>query len=140
MMIVRAALGEDFPRPPQICALIADAADALPGATLPGAFEEVDHLATLLGSKSDVSVRRVSAPADRDTFLRELPVANLVHFAGHGRYNKAQRSDTGLLFRQGLLGLTDVPPSLSSGGLLAPVYFWTRSRRSTGTKSLSSPA
>ena len=34
----------------------------------------------------------------------------------------------------------DVPPSRSSGGRVAPVYFCTRSSRSTGTNSLSSPA
>ena len=33
-----------------------------------------------------------------------------------------------------------VPPSRSIGGRAAPVYFWTRSSRSTGTNSLSSPA
>ena len=34
----------------------------------------------------------------------------------------------------------DVPPRRSTGGRVAPVYFCTRSSRSTGTKSLSSPA
>ena len=34
----------------------------------------------------------------------------------------------------------DAPPSRSTGGRVAPVYFWTRSSRSTGTNSLSSPA
>ncbi len=33
-----------------------------------------------------------------------------------------------------------VPPSLSSAGAAPPVYFWTRSSRSSETNSLSSPA
>ncbi len=31
-----------------------------------------------------------------------------------------------------------VPPSRSSAGRAPPVYFWIRSRRSTGTNSLAS--
>ena len=119
VLIARAALGEDVPRPPRMLALLAEAADAIPGKVLAGAQREVEALAQLLAAEPDIRTELLSGDEDLQGLLSHLGKANLVHFAGHGFYDPADPLRSGLVFRQGVLSPENLAEPL--GG--APIIF-----------------
>jgi hypothetical protein len=119
LLVTRAALGEDVPRPVRLRALVAESHDAVPDRVLPGARGEAEALDRLLHRQPDVDSRLVRGPDDRTRFLDEACEAHLIHCAGHGAYDAADAARAGLVFREGPLGADD--PGLALRGL--PIVF-----------------
>jgi hypothetical protein len=103
LLVVRAALAEDLPRPIRISALVADAATAVAGSPLPGAHAEATAVRAVLGQQPDVDTDVVGGSGDLFDFVARLHGATLVHFAGHGRYDAARPNRSGLVFESGVL-------------------------------------
>lgn len=119
LLVTRAALGEDVPRPARLRALVVESHDALPERVLPGARDEADALDRLLRTQPDVDSTQVRGSEDRSRFLEEAGDAHLVHFAGHGWYDANGAPGAGLVFREGRLGADE--PALVLRGL--PIVF-----------------
>jgi CHAT domain-containing protein len=86
---------------------------------LPGAQVEAEALERLLRLQPDVESLLVSGPNDRTVFIETALDAHLIHFAGHGHYDVADPSRTGLVFREGSFGARDLAMPL--GGM--PIVF-----------------
>jgi hypothetical protein len=119
LLVTRAALGEDVPRPVRLRALVAESHDAVPDRMLPGAKAEADTLERLLRLQPDVESLLVRGPQDRSRFIEAALDAHLIHFAGHGHYDVTDLSRSGLVFREGSLGSGAL--SMPLGGM--PIVF-----------------
>jgi hypothetical protein len=103
LLLVRAALAEDLPRPTRISALVADAATAVADAPLSGAHAEATEVCAVLGRQPDIDTELVAGAGDLFDFVAGLRGATLVHFAGHGRYDSVRPNRSGLVFESGVL-------------------------------------
>jgi CHAT domain len=122
LLITRAALSEDVARPANIQAVLVDCAEAVPSRPLPGVHKEVDAIRRLFDHESDISMQLLEGTSDahdKSTFLRSLPTAHLVHFAGHGYYDPVRPERSGLQFHEGVM----IPGEMSSDAVGAPIVF-----------------
>ncbi|GAA4263582.1 CHAT domain-containing protein [Dactylosporangium darangshiense] len=110
LLVLRAALAEDVPRPPRIGAVVADAGLAVRSRPLPGARAEAGAVHARLDQQADVATTFLQGEGDLFDFIAGLPAAGLVHFAGHGRYDEARPERSGLVFDSGILTPLGLPP------------------------------
>lgn len=130
LLVARAALSEDVSRPADICAVLADCADAVPSKIVPEARAEVLAVDAHLASQPHVRTTVIDGPSDLSRFLQETVEANIVHFAGHCWFDPGRPDECGLIFREGVLtsagfsavlgGLPMVFSNACETGLLSP--------------------
>lgn len=122
LLITRAALSEDVVRPANIQAVVVDCAEAVPSRPLPGVHREVDAIRLLFDHEVDISLQFLDSTSDahdKSAFLRSLPTAHLVHFAGHGYYDPSRPERSGLQFHEGVM----TPGEMVSDAAGAPIVF-----------------
>jgi CHAT domain-containing protein len=103
LLVARAALSEDVHRPPDIRAVLAECADAVPGKPVPEARAEVQALTEHLNAQPQVRTHLVTGDRDLSEFLPASARANLIHFAGHCWFDGQRSGECGLIFREGVL-------------------------------------
>jgi CHAT domain-containing protein len=113
LLITQAALSEDFNRQADIFTVLAESSDAVPEQILPSARAEVIALDELFSRQMDVQTAFINGSNDLSEFLRRIEQANIIHFAGHGRYNDSQPETSGLIFREGILNPHEFSLSLT---------------------------
>jgi len=113
LLVSRAALSEDVGRPPDIRAILADCADAVPNRIIPEARAEILAVGAHLARQPHVRTTVIDGPSDLSRFLQETGEANIVHFAGHCWFDPNRPDECGLIFREGVL---------TSAGLSAALY------------------
>jgi len=122
LLITRAALSEDTERPAAIDAILVDCGRAVPSQPLPGVTQEIEAIDGLFRDEKEIQVRVIQSASTRDDkseFLRQLPSAHLIHFAGHGYYDATRPDLSGLQFGEG----TMKPQELSAMPTSAPIIF-----------------
>lgn len=85
-------------RPATFCVLLAERADAIPGAR-----DEVVAVCEMLKREVDMNTELLKQDEVIPRFLELLEMANLVHFVGHGYYGVQRPTRSGLLFNRRVL-------------------------------------
>jgi len=145
LLITRAALSEDTERTATIDAILVDCGRAVPSHPLPGATQEIKAIGRLFRDEKEIQacvIQSASTRDDKSEFLRQLPSAHLIHFAGHGYYHASRPDLSGLQFREGTMRPQELNSVLTSApiifgnacetGLVAPIASGGRERAWSG--------
>src|SRR5215213_9288293 len=75
----------------------------MPDKIVPEARAEVLAVDAHLARQPHVRTTVIDGPSDLSRFLQETGEANIVHFAGHCRFDPDRPDECGLIFREGVL-------------------------------------
>ncbi|KAF8957035.1 CHAT domain-containing protein [Flammula alnicola] len=101
--------------------------------TLESTRDELKNIQQVVPSDSLASYGLEGAPATVDTILRQIPTANIVHFACHGKQDATDPLESALVLEDGLLKVPQIMElSLTAGSLV----FLSACQTATGDKGL----
>lgn len=101
--------------------------------TLESTIEELENIQGVVPPNSLVSYGLEDAPAKVDTILREIPSANIVHFACHGKQDTKDPLQSALVLEDGFLQMPQIMElSLTKGSLV----FLSACQTATGDQNL----